>query len=433
MSQTITDRTQAPKIIIPETVNIAKAKKYILSNGKAVHIINQGLPDLVRFEAIFNAGTVKDQNPILPDITNAMLDEGTERHTSKELAEKLDFLAANLNLNVGKHTASITVHSLKKHFGEVMELLVEMMTRPKFSENELNIVRQHQYQNYLIRRENTDKLASDRFWEVIFGEKHPYGISVKAEDYHKMQPEDLHRFHKEYYRPQEALFLFSGRPDASIKKILDKHLQPFELEELDGFSFTNTDLAPANQKQHRVHKKDAVQASLRIGKATINKTHPDYINLSIVNVLLGGYFGSRLMANIREDKGYTYGIYSSLGSLFASGYFLISAETQHKSVNAAVEEIRKELRKLRQELVSDEELTIVKHYLLGSLLENFDGTDATARSFKSVYFYGLDESWFMKYIERLKTITPEEIRQTAQKYLHEDSMYEVICADTKAI
>jgi predicted Zn-dependent peptidase len=433
MSQAVTDRTKAPKIVIPETVNIAKANKHYLTNGKAIHIIEQGLPELVRFEAIFDAGSVKDQNPILPDITNAMLDEGTERHSSKELAEKLDFLAANLNLNVGKHTASLTVHSLKKHFAEVMELLVEMMTRPKFSENELNIVRQHQYQNYLIRRENTDKLASDRFWEVIFGENHPYGISVKAEDYLKMQPDNLLRFHKEHYRPEEALFLFSGRPDASVNKILEKNLKPFKPVDSGSFSFNNTDIRPSKQMQHRVHKKDAVQASLRMGKATINKHHPDYIKLNIVNVLLGGYFGSRLMANIREDKGYTYGIYSSLGSLFASGYFLISAETQHKSVNAAAEEIRNELRKLRTELVSEEELTIVKHYLLGSLLENFDGTDATARSFKSVYFYGLDESWFLKYISELKKITPDEIRETAQKYLQEDSMYEVICADTKAV
>lgn len=429
MSEPVTDRSTAPKITIPESIHITPARPHKLSNGKNIYILNHGLPDLVRFEAVFDAGKIKAPNPVLSDLTNAMLDEGTKNHSSRRLAEKLDFLAANLKLNVGKHTASLTVHSLKKHFDKVAGLVSEIISHPAFYEEELEIVRRQQYQNFLIRREYTDKLASDRFWEVIFGEKHPYGISVRPEDYQTIKAGDLKEFHARNYRPETALFIFSGRPDKQTEATLDKHLHAFAPGSAKGFAYKNESLNPHADKKHFVHKNDAVQASVRMGKAAINKTHPDYIKLSIVNTVLGGYFGSRLMTNIREDKGYTYGIFSSLGSLLGSGYFLISAETRQESVKDVTREIRKELRKLREELMPREELAVVKHYTLGVLLENFDGIEATARAFKSVHFYGLDKSWYQGFIDTLKTISPEDIRETAEKYLHENSMYEVVCAD----
>lgn len=427
------DRSIAPKIEIPETVSITKAEEYRLSSGKKLHIFSQGLPDLIRFEMVFDAGVVKDKNPVLPGITNAMLDEGTVSYSARETAELIDYYAANLNLNVGKHTAVLSIHTLKKHFPKLLDLLMEMVTRPNFPENEFQIVKQSRYQNFLIKRENTEFLASEKFWKVIFGDTHPYGISALPEHFTQISRKQLQSFHTNHYHGGKALFLLSGRPDDSLLSLLDDHLKEFSPSKERGFLTTHIPPQPAADKYHLVHKPGAMQASIRMGMPTINKMHADYIPLSIANVLLGGYFGSRLMTNIREDKGYTYGIYSSLASLFGAGYFLISAETNQESVNQSVIEIKRELHRLRTEPVAMDELKTVRHYLLGSLLENFDGPDATAGAFKSVYFYGLDETWFLKYINTLKTISPTDIMAVADKYLREEQMYTVVSGDKSLI
>ena len=423
------ERHKAPKIIIPENISIAEAQKKIMSSGMPFFFIKQGLPDLIRLEILFDAGTIKHENPLVPNLTNSMLDEGTKKYKASELADKLDFMATSLSLNVGKHTSSITVHLLEKYFEEVMEPLQEVVLNPSFPENEFGIVHKYEYQNFLIKQEKIEYLASKKFSQVIFGDAHPYGKSLELEHFNSATPEQLKVFHKNFYQPEKALMLLSGQVSDKHFSILNNYFGFDYKESAKGFDYSKIKIIPNKDKVHLVHKPNAVQAALRIGKTTINKTRPDYIKLNIANIVLGGYFGSRLMTNIREDKGYTYGIYSSLGSLFAAGYFLISAETKAESAKLAVKEIKTELKKLRTYLVSEDELKTVRHYMLGSLLENFDGPEANADAFKSVYFYGMGYDYYYKYIEILKTITPEDIRDIADKYLHEDSMYEIVCTD----
>lgn len=426
------DRSKAPLIKIPSTINIVEAQKKLIKTGMPFYYIKKGLPNLIRLELIFDAGTTAHANQVVPNLTNSMLDEGSLKFSSSTLADKLDFMGADLGLNTGKHTASISFHILDKYFDDIAEPLMDMILNPVFPEHEFSIVKQSKLQSFLIKSEKTEFLAAQKFNRVIFGKDHPYGKKVTKSDFLSATPRDLFDFHAKNYKKTQPLLIVSGQ-------LTDKHFDSiesnfdFDMEENKGFSFPKDSIRSADEKQHFVHKEGAVQASIRMGKPMINKTHPDYIKLKIANVVLGGYFGSRLMTNIREEKGYTYGIYSSIGSLFASGYFLISAETKAESAQEAIKEIKKELKKLRTELIAEDELKTVKHYLLGSILENFDGPEANADAFKSVYFYGMSYDYYREFIETLKNISPGDIRDMAQKYLQEQSMYEVICSDKKYI
>ena len=159
---------------------------------------------------------------------------------------------------------------------------------------------------------------------------------------------------------------------------------------------------------------------------TINKSHPDYPGLKILNVILGGYFGSRLMKNIREDKGYTYGIHSSVNSLALGGYKVISAEVSRVNIRKAIDEIYREIRILQTTPVGDNELDLVRTYMAGEMVRMFDGPFAVAESFKSVWEFGLDYEYYYRFAEIVKTITPEEIQQLANDYYNIDDLYEII-------
>jgi predicted Zn-dependent peptidase len=178
-------------------------------------------------------------------------------------------------------------------------------------------------------------------------------------------------------------------------------------------------------KKVHIHKSGMVQDAIRIGSATINKRHTDYPGLKVVDSILGGYFGSRLMKNIREEKGFTYGISSSLSSFDLSGYKVISTEVGSKNCQKAIGEIYKEIRLLQKVPVKKEELAVVRNYMSGEMVRMFDGPFALAESFRSAWEFGLDNSYFYKLAEKIKTIEPDEIIELARTYYNIDELYEI--------
>jgi predicted Zn-dependent peptidase len=170
-----------------------------------------------------------------------------------------------------------------------------------------------------------------------------------------------------------------------------------------------------------VEKKDALQTALRIGKILFNKEHEDYIAFTILNTILGDYFGSRLMKNIREDKGFTYGIGSFLSEIRHTGYFIIATEVGKDFTEQTTEEIKKEIDRLQTELISDEELNLVRSYLLGQILKSADGPYATMDLYTAVEQHDMDLEFYNRYIHGIRTITPSELLEMARKYLNWDS------------
>ncbi|TFG44413.1 MAG: insulinase family protein [Bacteroidia bacterium] len=399
-------------------------KLLTLRNGTSVFLIEAGTEDIMRIEFVFRAGMVQEYLPLLATSANMMLTEGSEKYSAEELNGILDYYGIFLNMTADKDNAGLIVYFLNKHFEKVLELLVEILFRPKFHEKELGILMNKRLNWYRINREKVQNIAGDRFFESVFGSHHPYGRQVQEADFGAMVPSLLKDFHAKFYKPEKMTMIVSGRIPDNAADSFEKYFGGLSSKEIYTEDSKNKIIGAPGRKEH-IRKKGAIQTAIRIGSTAINKRHADYPGLKFLNVLLGGYFGSRLMKNIREEKGFTYGIHSSVSSFDLSGFILISTEVGKKNAKQAVDEIYKEIHLLRTKPVGRDELEVVRNYMSGEMVRMFDGPFAIAESFKAAWEFGLDFNYFIRLMNTIRTITPDEISRLAAKYYNPDDLYEI--------
>lgn len=417
------NRVQQPEFKQVEEINFLKAKKHELANKIPVFEINGGEQNLVRIEFIFQNRGWDLQKPLLPGVTNSMLTEGTHSLSSAQIASKIDYYGAFFQTEYNHDQSSLTLYSLNKYLPQTLPIIKEMLTGSIFPEKELKTLLRNQKQKLKVGLEKNSVLARRAFTEVLFGDS-LYGYATQLSDYEQVDRADLLAYYKQIYHPSNCTVVMSG-------KIEDKTLTL--LDELFG-NWENTSTVPAfnmayqsaSDKLRYIEKPEALQSAIRIGVPLVNRTHPDFIGLQILNTALGGYFGSRLMANIREDKGYTYGIGSGIASLQQAGYFFISTEVGVDVTSATLVEIEKEVDLLKSELISEEELALIQNFMMGSLLGSLENAFSHADKFKNIYFYGLGYEYYDKYIKTVKDITPQELRDLANKYWDYDAFYKVV-------
>ena len=272
--------------------------------------------------------------------------------------------------------------------------------------------------------EKNDFVSRKTFSNVLFGDT-LYGYDIAAADYDKLDREQLVSYFRQAYQPKNCTVMISGKVNDDIFTLIDKYFGSDWSNILDAdqnkFQFSASAGA-----EHYIEKADALQSAIRIGQIAINRSHPDFPGLQVLNTILGGYFGSRLMANIREDKGYTYGIGSALVSLKSTGYFFIASEVGADVCSAAMSEIEKEIKILKEEPASEEELSLVKNYMLGSMLGSLENALSHADKFRNIYFSGLGYDYYSRYIETVKSISPEHLLQLANQYLDFSDFQKVI-------
>jgi zinc protease len=416
-------RTQPPIFPFAATTSIP-VKKIQLRNGISVFLIDAGTEDVMRIEFVFRSGIVKEDIPLLSTTTNIMLTEGSENYTSEELNRLLDFYGVFLNPGVEKDTAGLIAYFLKRHIEKVLGLIREILFRSTFPEKELDLLMKKRLRWFMVNREKVQNLAMDAFFESIFGNHHPYGHQVQEKDFYYMNPSVLKDFHSKFYAPEKMTIIVSGSIHEKTLALLEKYFGELYSKKVYIEEPGNVIKGAAGKKLH-IEKPGAVQSAVRIGSSTINKRHPDYPGLKFLNTLLGGYFGSRLMKNIRENKGYTYGVHSSVSSLDLSGYKVISTDVDKNKRVQAVEEIYSEISKLQTIPVEKEEMEVVRKYMSGELVRMFDGPFAMAESFKAVWEFGLDSNYFSRLAEVIKTISPDEIIRLAGTYYNMEDLYEV--------
>lgn len=414
-----------PPVFPVGNITIPEVSSGKLVNGIPFYLIEAGTENVTRIEFTFRAGYVKDHMTMLASATNAMLTEGSQNYTSEKLQEEIDYYGAFLHMSVDKDRAGLIIFTLNRHLEKILKLSHEILFRPVFPATELNALLRKRLQWFRINKEKVQNLAYDQFFESVFGKHHPYGRQLTEEDFDKISPALLSDFHRNYYTPQNMAVIVSGRIPDETKGLLNKYFGNIE----PGKTATDENagkIKGERQRKKLVEKKGAVQSALRIGSSTINKRHPDYHGLKVMDSVLGGYFGSRLMRNIREDKGYTYGIRSSVSSLDLSGYKVISTEVGSENRSKAIDEIYKEIRLLQEEMVKPDELDTVRNYMAGEMLRMFDGPFAVAETFKSAWEFGLDNSYYSRFAEKIRTITPDEIKSLAATYYNIDDLYEII-------
>lgn len=420
------DRKQAPAFKTIDKIDITKAKQYVLDNGIKVYTLNSGSQELTKIELVFKAGMYYQKEPLVASAANNLLETGTKKYTANQISDNIDFFGSFFECAVDQDYATLALFSLNKYVEKSLHYVEEIIKYPTFPKDEFDIYVSNKKQKHLVNSEKVNVLARRRYTELMFGEKHPYGLSVKTEDFDKINLESVIQFYKEHYHSGNCTIFASGKLDDTLIETLNNYFGKTTWGTVCELNKSVVELQTTTIQKHFIEKPDAIQSAIRVGRMLFNKTHPDYFKFQVLNTILGGYFGSRLMANIREDKGYTYGIGSGLSSLVNAGYFFISTEVGADVTNQTLTEIYKEINILRTKLVGKEELETVRNYVLGQFLRSVDGPYALADKFKAIWEFDLDYTYFEKYFDAVKTITPQDIKDLANKYFQEKDLIELV-------
>lgn len=420
----VLDRKQSPTINDIKKAEITRASEIKLKNGIPVHYIKAGTQDLVKIELLFPAGMWQQPGPLLGSAVSAMLQQGTSRHSSKEIAEMVDYYGAFLETNVTHDFATVGIYSMNKHLASVLPVVEEIIRDSVFGQSEWDVHLSNKKQSFIVNNNKVSFVSQKKFAELLFGNEHPYGYNATAADYDRAKREDAYDFYKQSYTAKGTVIVASGNVTDSTLKLIEKNFGQIGSE---GSNLNSKKVQAKTQVGvHYIEKKDALQSAIRLGKPLFTKPHPDYPGMLVLNTVFGGYFGSRLMANIREDKGYTYGIGSAIVSFSHGGYFTLSTEVGAEVTNDAVKEIYFELNRIQSEKVSESELALVRNYMLGTFLRSIDGPFALADRFKGIHFSGLGYDYYERYIETVRTITADRLMELANKYWKKEEMIELV-------
>lgn len=419
------NRSVQPTVYPINKIDFVKAEKHLLRNGIPVYSINGGTQEVVKIDFIFEAGTWFQPSNLIASLTNSMLEEGGEQYSAVEIAEKFDFYGAYLQLVADQNQGIVSIVSLSKYLNQILEVVADFIKRPVFPQHELDVMLAKHRQKFLLENEKVKTLCQKKFTQVMFGNDHPYAITNRIDDFDRITREDLIGFYRSFYHSGNCQILVAGLIDETVTETLEAF---FGANDWQGQlpPEVNHPIVPDPVKFHQVEKANGSQSAIRLGHFCVQKNHPDYLGLSILITIFGGYFGSRLNANIREEKGYTYGIGSFLLTLKHAAYLVISTEVGNNYITDTLKEINYEMRRLQTELIEEDELETVRAYLLGEFLRDFDGPFAQAGSFKAINDFGLDYSFYDHYLHVLRTITSAELQQLAIKYLNPDDFYTVV-------
>lgn len=405
--------------------HIPEAVKVVLDNKVCSYLIEAGTEEIVRIEFNFLAGQVMENIPMVASTTNAMLLEGSQNYNAERINSTIDQYGAFPNLSYDKDSAGFIIFTLNKHIEKILELCREILFRPVFPEDELITLLKYRLQRYQVNRQRVSTMSADYFFQSVYGNEHPYGKYLLPEHFAEITRPMLQDFHMKHYNTSSMNIIVSGKLPPDIASLLNKFFGDIA-EDKSKNQLSQNIIKGGDTKKLFIEMPDAVQSAIRIGSQTINKKHSDYPGLKIVDTILGGYFGSRLMKNIREDKGYTYSINSSVNSLLLSGFKIISTEVGIGYVEKTKEEIYNEIKLLQTQPVTMEELEVAKCFMSGEMIRMFDGPFALAESFKSVLDFGLNNEYYYRLADKIKTIKPDEIMQLALTYYIIEDLYEVI-------
>jgi zinc protease len=420
------DRKTAPVSPSFQPFAINQAQSYFLENGIPVHLLQSGNQPIVRLEFLFKAGSWFERKNGLSHLSTKMLKEGTSRLNAKEIAETIALYGAFVEVHQGFEHANLTFYLMEKHLANLLPIIAEMLTESVYPENELENLKTITIQGIKVNKEKSQFLATTEFRKTLFGLSHPYGRHYWEDDIQSISQEDVKDFAKQNFQLGNMEVFISGQFDSeSALNMLEKYFE------------SNSNLTPAIQYEGvefqqkgsnkvLVERNDAMQSSIRYGCHSISRNHSDFVGLLVVNELLGGFFGSRLMKNIREDKGYTYGIHSSLHPMVHGAYYLIATDVKKENTQHTLDEIDKEISILNTELVAEDELQTVKSYMLGRFMNSINTPFSLMDKFKTLHFNGLAYDYYERYVKEVQNISPDSVLELSNQYLKTEKFTQVV-------
>jgi predicted Zn-dependent peptidase len=405
------NRTIAPEIKTISHLNTGYPK----SDSNIFRVESE--EEVFKLEIVFpNAGYSLLENKYCGIYAMDLLFSGTHDKNAETIADEIDVLGGYIFKVCDYYTSSITIFGISENIKKLIEIAKYCIENCNYSLDEVNILKNKRKSELKINLNKTNYLANRQINQLIFGQNHPYSEPITEQIINKINTSDLLNYIK--IKLVNPYFIFTGSKSTGIEEILEEYgfnKGSFKIEN------TNEVQAIETEGEELIIKEGSTQNSIRMGKKLPSKKNPDFFKISLVNLILGGYFGSRLMKNIREEKGLTYGIHSSITPFKTYSIFKISSECNNKLTETVKSEIISELTKLREELVDIEELTVAKNYLLGAISRNFDGAFNISDRFKTFLEIDNDYSYYISYFKAIHDINAQDIRECANNYFDPNS------------
>lgn len=411
-----------PSIRIPERVDVPTARLATLGNGVRLYLLENHDQQVVRLSFVFGAGSSRQTTLFSATSAANLLSEGSDRFTARQIAEQLDFYGSYFDIAVDRDVVVVSFCALSKFVMPTLQTAEEILLRPSFPQQEFDSYRIKRRQRLEIERRKVDVRVREAFAAAMFGADHPYGISAPEAAYDTLTREAVVDFYRRHYTADNCFVVCSGDLSdealAAIENICVQLPQSGDRNELHFPAMVQT---PRVRLEHA----GAVQSAVRVGRMLFTRNHPDYVGMQVVATVLGGYFGSRLMRNLREERGYTYGVFAGMVNLDRAGYLAIATQVAEAAREDTLHQIYTEIERLRTEPISEQELSLVKNIMVGEMMRILDGpfgiVDVTIENVQC----GTDNHAVERTVEAIRRCTPEDVQRLAEKYLRREDLVEV--------
>jgi zinc protease len=418
------NRTQAPEFFSTQSVNLESIQKQVLSNGIELYLLPAENLEVFKIELVFDAGSLYGSKFGQSFFTSKLMLGGTSRMSAHQVLEYFDQYGGFVEVSQNQERLYVILHGLTAHFERYLELIAELIDDSVFPQEELSTQKSINLQSFKVNKEKTAFLGSMEIRKLIFGD-HYFGKSLDADEINAVERQDIVDFYARQVSGQLFKIFFSGNFTEQNILAISKVLGSKSLSKNTQIITSEIPVAYTPESKVVV-KEDALQSSIRIGQRMFNRKHTDFYKFVVLNTILGGYFGSRLMKNIREEKGFTYGISSSLVPIVNTGYFIIGTDVKAENTQETIDEIHKEIRELQTNPVTEEELGLVKNYMAGSLIGGINTPFEVMDKHKAIIFEGLDENFYADFIPKIQAVTAEDLLEAANIHLRLENLSQVV-------
>jgi len=431
MNQEKNSLSQPPPPLAARSIQLPTPHEIVLPNGLTVVVVEDTRLPLVSVRLALRTGDAHDPEelPGLMDMLTGLLTEGTKSRTSREIADEVARLGATLQAGANSDYSTVAASSLTNFFAEILELLADVTLRPVFPESEVELTKQNTKESLKQQRAQPTFLASEMVARVMFGQ-HPYHVTAPTpESVDSTSRQALVDFHRRTFVANNAVLIITGdiKLDATTKRVDDLFggWQP-GISTADNFP---TPPARSKRSAYVVDRPGSAQSNIIIANSGITRTSEDYFPMLVMHTILGANASSRLFMNLREEKGYTYGAYSSLDARRTAGTFRANAEVRTPVTGDSLKEFFYELNRIRSEPVSEKELADAKSYLTGVFPIRLETQEGLIDQLVQIKMFGLPEDYLENYRNHVQEVTLERVKEVAQKYVKPDEAAIIIVGD----
>jgi zinc protease len=433
------DRSVMPAAGPTPEYDFPDVRRHTLSNGLGVWIVERPGVPLVTVQLLVDAGGVADPagRAGLASLTASMLNQGTTSRSATQIADEIEFLAANLNTGAGQEVAFVTLSTLSRNFTTAMEIFTDVVMNPAFAEDEWTRARNQRLVSLVQALDQPTTIATQQFARRVYGADHPLGRPLQGtpESVRSISTSELRDFHRTYYRPGNANLIVAGDiRTAEVLQQLERTLSSWQGGAAPAVASPGAPTPQAATRIFLIDQPGAAQSEIRIGHVGVERTHRDYFPLLVMNTILGGQFSSRINLNLREDKGYTYGARSSFQMGRIAGPFVASAGVQTAVTKESVIEFMKELEEIRgTRPVTEDEVEFARTSIIRREPLTLETNGQIANRIQELILYGLPLDYFDEYNRHIAAVSTADVNRVAREYLQPGRFAIVIVGDRTTI